>query len=216
MQQKATLLIFSIGTVAGLLLSLLDLTWIPIFILVFTIIALATMGTSIAQSLSKRKNSLSYGELAQQLFVDITLDIRVNRNLIDNVEKEPLRNQLNLICEDIITLLKKVSEKTPESRMSTGKFIRGNLDFILTDILPQYIEMQNTPRYYESPEEKMREGHEAIDIFAKFLQQRIIDLELADDIRYSVAIEMLKALDGYTNGNQHNHNSHVHKEGKTQ
>lgn len=99
-----------------------------------------------------------------------------------------------------MVLMDKVAKKAPESRLTAGKFIRGYLDFIINDILPQYIDMQNTPRYYEASEDKMEDGYQAIRTFGTFLHKRIVELEIADDMRYAVAIEMLKSLNAYTNG----------------
>jgi hypothetical protein len=199
-QQKVAILFFCVGTIAGFLLSLLNVGWMPILMLGFAIIAIAIAGIFVYDSNAKRKLPPTYAELAQELNADIDEDLRTVRNLLIGVKEEPLRHQLDLICQDVSTLVHKVTEKSPESRISTGKFIRGNLDFIINDILPQYIEMQDTPRYFDSPERKMVQGHKAIEIFAKFLHQRIVELELADDIRYEVATEMLKALETYVNG----------------
>jgi hypothetical protein len=165
----------------------------------------------ILKSFSTRVKPPSYSDLAQQLVTDIETDLRVIHNLIDKVDKAVLRNQLRLICEDITILLHKVAEKSPQSQLTTGRFIRGNVDFILNDILPQYIEMQDTPRFFTAPNKKMADGRAAIGTFGQFLHKRIVKLELADDMRYDVAIEMLRALDGYTSG-KHNHSTELIKE----
>lgn len=150
---------------------------------------------------SRRKSSPfdTYNARATELYTDITYDVKIIRDFTEKIKDWKLRQQLNLICEDIITLLDKVAEKAPESRMTTGKFVRGHLEFIINDILPQYIEMQDTPRYYESTKDKMENGHQAIRTFGTFLHNRIVELEIGDEMRYEVAIEMLKSLYAYTN-----------------
>ena len=137
------LIVFCIGTAVGFLSLILELSWMPYAILVFMLI----MGLwLVIQMVSHRKTSPSYDELAQQLFKDIEIDLWAIHNLIDSVDKALLRHQLQLICEDITTLLHKVAEKSPESQLTTGRFIRGNVDFILNDILPQYIQKRRWQR----------------------------------------------------------------------
>lgn len=154
----------------------------------------------------------SYESKATRLFKEIQQDIQTIHNIKGKILDQNLRDQLTVICEDVTVLMEKVREKKPESQLTTGTFIRGNLDFILSDILPQYIEMQETPRYYDTPNVKMTKGEEAIGSFSRFIHQRIVELEIADDLRYAVAIEMLKALDTYTNEHVHN-NEVLDKEG---
>ena len=191
-------LVFLMGVVMGLLLSFVGGSG-------FTFAALGVvmvMAVSTSIWIFRRRHlPPSYDELAQELFVNIKHDVNNIQGYMSSIKNWQLRQQLELICEDILVLMDKVAEKAPESRLTTGKFIRGYLDFILSDILPQYVEMQDTPRYYDLTEDKMEEGFQAIRIFGTFLHNRIVELELADDMRYAVAIEMLKSLNAYTNGN---------------
>lgn len=188
-------IIFLLGAVVGFSLSQLQPLWIIFQIGV--VVGVLTIVSLVIVSLSKKRTP-SYDALSRELFEEINQDVKAIHGLICYVEQEDMCYQLEFICKDTLVLLNKVTEKLPESRLSTGKFIRGNLDFILHDILPQYIEMQETPRYYETPRKTMTEGRKAIDTFARFLNKQIANLEIADEMRYLVAIDMLKALDSYT------------------
>lgn len=180
------------------MLSILDPSRISLIILiivtiiVFSVLALRTM--------RDRNAPPTYDELAVELFNDISSDVKDIRKFKESIKEFKLRQQLDLICDDITILLDKVAEKAPESRMTTGKFIHGQLEFITDDILPQYIEMQDTPRYYESADTRMGNGHQAIRTFGTFLHRRIVELEIADEIRYDIAVEMINALNAYNNG----------------
>ena len=187
-------IILLVATLTGFLLSSLLAMWI-IFRVVIAVNVLAIISL-LALSLMKKKPA-SYDDISRELFKEINRDIQTIYRQICYIEQEDLRRQLELICKDTLVLLTKVTEKSPESRISTGKFIRGNLDFIVQDILPQYIEMQDSPRYYESPGKTMAEGRKAIETYARFLNRQIANLEIADEMRYRVAIEMLGALENY-------------------
>lgn len=191
-------LIFSAGVIVGLVITSFNIPNLPSLALVLDVVIIA--GILILFLLRRRNTKRSYNDVAKELFGDIHDDVVMIREYIDKVKNYQLRQQLNLICEDVVVLMDKVTEKAPESRLTAGKFIRGYLDFIINDILPQYVEMQDIPRYYDLTEDKMDDGFQAIRIFGTFLHKRIVELEIADDMRYAVAIEMLKSLNAYTNG----------------
>ena len=196
-----------IGILLIVLSAQISITWLSI---AFLIVGIAVSLFSIR--FIPVPDDDSYESKAERLFKEIQQDIQTIHDTMGKIKNQDLRKQLTVIGEDVTVLMEKVREKKPQSQLTTGTFIRGNLDFILSDILPQYIEMQETPRYYETPNVKMTDGEEAIGSFSRFIHQRIIELEIADDLRYAVAIEMLKALDTYTNEHLSN-NEVLDKEG---
>lgn len=191
-------LIFFVGVIVGLFVASLNIPNLPSLALVLDVIII--VGMVLLFVFRRRRAKPTYDDVAEELFADINDDVQAIRGFVYNIKNWQLRQQLDLICEDIMVLMDKVAIKAPESRLTAGKFIRGYLDFIINDILPQYIDMQNTPRYYEASEDKMEDGYQAIRTFGTFLHKRIVELEIADDMRYAVAIEMLKSLNAYTNG----------------
>lgn len=197
MNRNTVIFVFFIaGTISGLALSQSNPVQIAIAFSGGALVFVA--GSLIAGRSMRESHALSYDGVSQLLFREIMDDIDAIKHLLCHVDHEELAQQIELICQDTVVLLRKVSEKVPETRISAGKFIRGNLEFIRHDILPQYIEMQETPRYYETPAESMAEGRKAISAYARFLNRQIANLEMADDMRYRVAIDMLQALEKYS------------------
>lgn|GEM_PF-6651645 len=196
MNNRTTLFLFLFVVISGgIALAVLHIVATMIVIVVLSMIVLTTVFLYLI--LQRNDSHQDYDLLARNLFYDIAGDLETIRHKTYFVNDAALRQQLELICDDTTVLLEKVTEKMPESRLTTGKFIRGNLDFILSDILPQYIEMQEMPRYYEAPGQSMAEGRDAIAIYARFLHAQIVKLEIPDEMRYAVATEMLKSLGTY-------------------
>ena len=153
--------------------------------------------------LNKGKHQ-TYEMKAHNLFMEIRDQVETIKSIMKSIathEKKKrkkldrdFQSRMTCLCDDAIILLDKLTEKNPDSRMTDGKMIRGLLDYLLVDILPQYNEMMTCPRFYIAPKEKMSDGKEAIKVLGGFIHNWITELELGDEIRYEIAVSMIMAL----------------------
>lgn len=102
---------------------------------------------------------------------------------------------LSLIGEDIEVFLTKVAEKKPNSRKSAATTLGLHLAYLTEDILPQYIEMQNTPRYFRDSANKLTRAHSALQHLEEYLRGSITLLEEGDDNRFEIALKLIDPLE---------------------
>ena len=102
---------------------------------------------------------------------------------------------LSLICEDSGVFLTKVAEKKPNSRKSAATTLGLHLAYLTEDILPQYIEMQNTPRFFHDSADKLKRAYSALQHLEEYLRGSITLLEEGDDNRFEIALKLIDPLE---------------------
>lgn len=130
--------------------------------------------------------------LTREMVTDQTDEILKLASLISAIDLKTSK-KLFEICDDVVIFLEKMEEKNPQSRIKDTKLVKVLLGYVL-DILPQYIEKNDRSKFFESPFEKMKEGEDAIETLSGYLHRNIAALETSDEMRYDVAVAMLKAL----------------------
>lgn len=187
--------------------SLALLVGLIIFILVNTLLIQAHVGeiTAIGISLAlgsfhiglvivswkRYKRRSSYEYRAMSLYTDVRKHLVTVQGLIPQISSFEMFELLTEFCEDAETLLQKFEEKNPTSRITSATMLGAHLLLIERDLLPQYLELQNEPRYLHDAAEKLTRAQSAIKRFHELLLNTITALEDGDDIRFEAAIKIL-------------------------
>lgn len=137
----------------------------------------------------KRRSSYEYRAL--NLYTDVRKHLVTVRALIPQISSFEMVKLLKEFCEDAEILLQKFEEKNPTSRITSATMLGAHLLLIERDLLPQYIELQNEPRYLHDAAEKLTRAQSAIKRFHELLLNTITALEDGDDIRFEAAIKIL-------------------------
>lgn len=108
--------------------------------------------------------------------------------LAAQVNDVAFRRTLDQCCTDIERYFQSyTSDKTGDAQT-----FRNHLNSVLS-VLRKYIEVQNSPRYYNSPDEKMRQGKQSVTDFADYVLKSIRRGNDAGLLDYKVDTDILQA-----------------------
>ncbi|MBA3945092.1 MAG: hypothetical protein H0X37_11085 [Herpetosiphonaceae bacterium] len=95
-------------------------------------------------------------------------------------------------CADTEVLITRIRERNSNALLSTATILQGHIANLVV-VIDQYVDIQQHPRYFDAPDEKLRQGEAAIAGFADFLVKSIKLVERGDTLGYDVALKMLEA-----------------------
>ena len=136
-----------------------------------------------------------YETQVTKLYALVRRQVKETMTLCGQIKDQETARVLSLICEDIEVFLRKVAEKQPNARKSAATTLGLHLAYLTEDILPQYIEMQNTPRFFHDSADKLKRAYAALHNLEEYLRGSITLLEEGDDNRFEIALKLIDPLE---------------------
>ena len=160
------------------------------------LVALCTLVTfTVAWRRRKRHPKEDYETQVTNLYALVRRQAKETTAFCSEIKDRKMAQVLSLICEDVEVFLLKVAEKQPNSRKSAATTLGLHLAYLTEDILPQYIEMQNSPRFFHDSADKLKRAYAALHNLEEYLQGSITLLEEGDDNRFEIALKLIDPLE---------------------
>lgn len=137
----------------------------------------------------------NYERQVANLYALVRRQVKETTAFCGQIKDHKTAEILSLICEDVELFLVKVAEKQPNSRKSAATTLGMHLAYLTEDILPQYIEMQNAPRFFHDSADKLKRAHSALHNLEEYLRGSITLLEEGDDNRFEIALKLIDPLE---------------------
>jgi hypothetical protein len=136
-----------------------------------------------------------YETQVTNLYALVRCQVKETTAFCTQIKDRKTAQVLSLICEDIEVFLTKVAEKKPNSRKSAATTLGLHLAYLTEDILPQYLEMQNAPRFFRDSPDKLKRASSALQHLEAYLRGSITLLEESDDNRFEIALKLIDPLE---------------------
>jgi hypothetical protein len=167
---------------------------LPALLISLVLFALATLGIwYMADSRSSRQVELdAYALQAEQKVQVVLRQVQQIRQLSQNIQTHPTVTQLQRMCGDVEELLRRIRQQNPTSLLSAATTLEGYIASI-EPLVEKYIDIQAYRRYYENPDQKLREIQGCFSSFDGYLVESIKLINHGQNLVLNVDIQMLEA-----------------------
>jgi hypothetical protein len=167
---------------------------LPALLISLVLFALATVGIwYMADSRSSRQVELDAYTLQAEQKVQVVLrQVQQIRQLSQNIQARRTMTQLQRMCSDVEELLCRIRKQNPTSLLSAATTLEGYIAR-MEPLVEKYIDIQAYRRYYEDPDQKLREIQGCFSNFDGYLVESIKLINHGQNLVLNVDIQMLEA-----------------------